>query len=215
MSVKSKIRNLLKIDPRTTRKLRKILAPIRRIGVKKEFTIYSNNCWGGRLYDKFSYKYLTPTIGLGLEPEDFIKFLENPDFYFNQELKPIKEIQKKVNDEWGYYDCRCDDIKILFRHYRDVNDAIDKWNRRKERIVKDNIIVKFTYFEDNIDKSLIERFIKLPYKKLILFIKDKDIYNEYKDKCSCVYFPNDSYKEEFVASDKYLKLKDIKKIINE
>lgn len=47
MSIKSKIRNLLKIDPRTTRKLRKILAPIRRIGVKKEFTIYSNNCWGG------------------------------------------------------------------------------------------------------------------------------------------------------------------------
>lgn len=215
MEIKSKIRNLLKIDPRTMRKLRKIIAPIRRIGIKKKFTIYSNNCWGGRLYDKFSLKYLTPTIGLAFEPKDFVKFLENPDKYFNQKLIPIEIVQKKVNDEWGYYDCTCADIKILFRHYRNVDDAIEKWNRRKERIIKNNIIVKFTYFEDDIDKSLIDKFTNLPYKKLILFIKDENIYNEYKDKCLCVYFPNDTCKSEFITSDKFLKLKDIKKIINE
>lgn len=160
-------------------------------------------------------QYLTPTIGLGFENEDFIKFLENPDYYYNQDLKPIVEVQKQVNDEWGYYDCSCGDIKILFRHFRNVEDAINKWNRRKQRIVKDNIIVKFTYFEDNVDKTLIDRFVNLPYKKLILFVKDEAIYNEYKDKCVCVYFPKDTYKSEFVSSDKYLKLKRIKKIINE
>lgn len=50
MSIKSKIRNVLKIDPRTMRKLRKIVAPIRKVGIKKDFTIYSNNCWGGGDY---------------------------------------------------------------------------------------------------------------------------------------------------------------------
>ncbi len=160
-------------------------------------------------------QYLTPTIGLSFENEDFIKFLENPDFYYNQDLKPIDEVQKQVNDEWGFYDCTCADIKILFRHYRNAEDGISKWNRRKHRIVKDNIIVKFTYFDDVIDRALIDRFINLPYKKLILFLKDEDIYNEYKDKCVCIYFPKDTYKSEFVSSDKYLKLRQIKKIINE
>lgn len=214
MSFKYKIKNLLKIDPRTMRKIRKIVAPIRRIGIKKEFTIYSNNCWGGRVYDKFAFKYLTPTIGLAFESDDFIKFLENPNYYYNQELIPIKDIQKKVNDEWGFYDCNCGDIRILFRHYRCVDDAINKWNKRKLRIIKNNIIVKFTYFDDNVDKTILDRYIKLPYKKLILFVKDEQIYNYYKDKCICVFFPKQSYQSEFISSDRYLKLKNLKKIIN-
>lgn len=215
MSFKNKIRNLLKIDPRIMRRLRKIIAPIRRIGIKKNFTIYSNNCWGGRLYDKFGLKYLTPTIGLAFTSDDFIKFLENPNFYYQQELIPIQKVQKKVNDEWGYYDCECGDIKILFRHYRNVNDAINKFNKRKSRIINDNIIVKFTYFDDNVDRDLLNRFINLPYKKLILFVKDLNVYNEYKDKCICIYFPKNTFKKEFVSSDRYLKLRKIKQYINE
>ncbi len=45
--IKAKLREILKIDPRTMRKLRKVVAPIRKVGIKREFTIYSNNCWGG------------------------------------------------------------------------------------------------------------------------------------------------------------------------
>ncbi len=47
--IKAKLREILKIDPRTMRKLRKIVAPIRKVGIKKKFTIYSNNCWGGEI----------------------------------------------------------------------------------------------------------------------------------------------------------------------
>lgn len=47
MGLKTKLRKMLKIDPRVMRRMRKVLAPIRRIGLKKQFTIFSNNCWGG------------------------------------------------------------------------------------------------------------------------------------------------------------------------
>lgn len=101
MSLKSKLRTLLKIDPRIMRKLRKVVAPFRRIGLKKQFTIFSDNCWGGRLYDKFALQYLSPTIGLAIEESDYIKFLLNLDYYISLTPKPIINNQKKVNDEWG------------------------------------------------------------------------------------------------------------------
>lgn len=213
MGLKAKLRKMLKIDPRVMRRMRKVLAPIRRIGLKKQFTIFSNNCWGGRLYDKFSLPYLTPTIGLAMDSGNFIKFIENYEYYFSLELKPIEDAQKLVNDEWGFYDCTLGDIKILFRHYRNVNDAITKWNRRKERIVKDNIIVKFTCFDENVDTDILDRFIQLPYKK-ILFLSDESLVEKYESLCRVVYIPKDKTDTEFVVSDSKLKLREIKRIIN-
>ena len=148
-----------------------------------------------------------------MDTADFIKFLENYEYYFSLELKPIEDVQKQVNGEWGFYDCTLGDIKILFRHYRNVNDAIAKWNRRKKRIVKDNIIVKFTCYDDDVDTDLLDRFIKLPYKK-ILFLSDEGLVKKYESSCRVVYIPKDKTDSEFVVSDSKLKLKEIKKIIN-
>lgn len=211
MSLKSKLRTLLKIDPRIMRKLRKVVAPFRRIGLKKQFTIFSDNCWGGRLYDKFALQYLSPTIGLAIEESDYIKFLLNLDYYISLTPKPIINNQKKVNDEWGYYDCLLGDIKIQFRHYRDVNDAINKWERRKHRIFKDNIIVKMSYYDNQPD--VLNAFISLPYKK-ILFTSDEKLVKNNNDLLKIIYIPKESIDAEFVTSDSKLKLKDIKSLIN-
>ena len=69
---KARLGGILKIDPRLMRRMRKIVAPFRRVGLKKEFTLLANNCWGGRLYDKFSLQYLSPTFGLSINAEDFV-----------------------------------------------------------------------------------------------------------------------------------------------
>lgn len=215
MGFKEKLRKFLKIDPRVMRKMRKILAPIRRIGIKKEFTLFADNCWGGRLYDKFSLQYKTPTIGLAIKNEQFVKFLYNIDYYLSLSLEPIEETQKRVNSEWGFYDCRLGDLVIEFRHYRNAGDAIDKWDRRKNRIVKDNIIVKMTYYDQIINEELINKFIDLPYKK-ILFTSNEQVmkYNKI-NRCRVVYIPIEKKDSEFLESDKRIKLKEIKKIINE
>lgn len=214
MSIKSKIRKILKIDPRVMRRMRKIIAPLRRIGLKKKFTLFADNCWGGRLYDKFSLQYLSPTIGLAMDNMDFIKFLENYEYYLNLNLNPIYNDQKKVNGEWGFYDCSLGDIRIKFRHYRNVNDAIDKWNRRKKRIIKENIIVKMTYFSQEVDESLLDRFDVLPFKK-ILFVTNKElITSKYSKNSRIVFIPKNETESEFIVSDSTLKLKELKKIIN-
>lgn len=207
----------MRIDPRITRKIRKIFAPFRRGGIKKPFTVFANNCWGGRLYDKFAMQYLTPTIGLAMSPEDFLKFCANYEHYLSKELQIIETEQKKVNSEYGFYDCMLDDIRVCFRHFRDAHDAINKWNRRKERIVKDNIIVKLSYYtdspDDKYDEKIIKKFAELPYKKL-LFTNNKLIEENCHDfRVICLPIKNmDDH--EFTQGDKVLKLKELKELIN-
>lgn len=70
------------------RRLKIIPGYFKRIGLKnRDFSILSNNCWGGAVYDTFSLQYKTPTIGLYLMAEDYINFLENQSYYLKLDLK--------------------------------------------------------------------------------------------------------------------------------
>ena len=83
----------------TKRKLRKIISFIRRIGLKnRDFTIISNNCWGGFIYDIFGLKYQTPTIGTYFFSEDYVKFVNNLDYYLGLDVKPLRFEDSKHKD---------------------------------------------------------------------------------------------------------------------
>lgn len=43
----------------------------------KDFTIISNNCWGGMLYESYNLPKQSPTVGLFFFAEDYIKFLKD------------------------------------------------------------------------------------------------------------------------------------------
>ena len=54
------------------------------------FSIISNNCIGGVIYNDLGKKFLSPTVNLYIKPTDFIKFLENMEYYLSLEIKPCK-----------------------------------------------------------------------------------------------------------------------------
>ena len=123
------------------RRLKKGVALFLRIPLKnKEFSILSNNCWGGVVYDRYALPYRTPTIGLWIPPEDYIKLLKNPKFYFNSEIKQINYRESHVADllierkKSGRYDFHLDDliigrvvdVDIVFIHYKTFDDYIKK-----------------------------------------------------------------------------------------
>lgn len=208
----------LKLTPHRKRLIRKVFSPLKRIGLKKEFSIISNNCWGGRIYDKFGLKYLSPTIGIAMQPLEYSKFISNLDYYLSLEPVPIIEKLNRIDNEHGNYPVMLGDIEFSFVHYRDVYDGINKWSNRKKRIVKDNIIVKMSYTPKGVeeDEIILNSFAKVHYKK-ILFTCDKSlkerndlglvvVFPEYDDNCKII--------NEIAKSDKLLKLKELKKIIN-
>lgn len=40
-----------------------------------DFSIISNNCWGGFVYQKFGIKYTSPTVGLFIYENDYVNFV--------------------------------------------------------------------------------------------------------------------------------------------
>lgn len=141
-----------------------------------DFTIISNNCLGGLVYQYFGLPYATPTIGLFIMDDDYIKFLENLDYYLSQPLVFISHKESKYRDrlqrETTAKECYpialLDDVEVHFMHYKSDEEAQKKWEYRKLRINKDCLLVKMSQRSSD-DATMLERFEKLPYKNKICF----------------------------------------------
>lgn len=128
----------------------KIVGPIKRKKFKyTDFTIISNNCFGGIVYRNNAIPYNTPTAGLFFMADDYIKFIYNMKDYLNEELIEIKKENSKHLNYLNQinYDApigKLGDIEIMFLHYSTFEEAKEKWLRRTKRINYDKIIYKFS-----------------------------------------------------------------------
>ena len=157
---------------------------------KKGFTIISNNCWGGWVYRTFGLEYQSPTVGLFIMPDDFLKFVNNLEYYLNEcELDFIDPESSKYYDElkthekFGEYPIGLlgGDVEINFLHYKSRDEAYEKWNRRAKRIHWDNLIIKFND-QNGCSKEQIDYFNNITkYRKMICFVSKKYVgrYNIY------------------------------------
>lgn len=151
-----------------------------------DFTIISNNCWGGLVYQYFGLPYTSPTVGLFIMDDDYIKFLERLDYYLSQPLQFISIEQSRYREKLtaestakAYYPiARLDDIEIHFLHYHSEEDARAKWEYRKKRVNKDCLLVKMSQRSAN-DLSILERFAALPYKNKICFTEFEHVGPEF------------------------------------
>lgn len=202
----------------TKRKIRKIISPFRRIGLKnKKFSIISNNCWGGYIYDIYGLKYLTPTIGLYFFSKEYLKFIGNLKYYLSIDIKPLNNKDSKYYNDLikKHHQDAClgiiDDVEVVFLHYNNSIDACKKWNNRRKRVNFNNLLIKYN------DQNLFEEddfyiFNQLNYDNKLFFTANEGIgnydYVVFFDK-----FKNNGYVlDDIKTSRKYVKYK---KILNE
>lgn len=195
------------------RKVRKILSPIRRIGLKnKNFSIISNNCWGGIIYDIFGLQYKSPTIGCFILPKHYIKMINNLHYYMNIDCKKILFGNSSFQYDENLKNVPIgiiDDVEICFLHYSSIEEAIDKWNRRKKRINWDNLLIKFSD-QNGFSIEDYYEFKKIKSKKIFITAnnelrKENDII--FIDKFESLGYAKDDIKPSF-------KLINLKKILN-
>ena len=153
---------------------------LRRKKINKfDFTIISNNCWGGTIYQSYGLRYNTPTVGLFFMAEDYIKFVSNIREYLKCELRFINYKESKrykmLGEKINYPIAQLNDIEIYFMHYKTEYEAKEKWKRRCERINWNKILFKFSN-QNYCEKEHIEKFMNLPEKNKICFVnKDFDV----------------------------------------
>ena len=166
----------------------------------KNFTIISNNCWGGHVYRYFNLPYDSPTIGLYLFSADYIKFIGNLKYYIDKDLTFINYKNSKYKDELVKYNQvnvpigKVDDIEIIFLHYHSEDEARTKWNRRKARIHWDNLYYKMS--EQNLcSPDLLMQFELIDLANKFVFVtKDYGLKSQviFKDCSNMDFIPNDT-----------------------
>ena len=167
----------------------------------KDFTIISNNCWGGFVYKKFNLKYNTPFIGLFLFAPDYINLLKDFKNIIYNELVFINAEESRYKDtllERGKFNKypigKLDDkVEIHFLHYDSQEDAKNKWTSRVKRINMNNLLIKFCD-RDLCSEELILEFEKLEFKNKLCFAA-----KEYKN-TSVITF-KEFYGKEYVADE--------------
>ena len=131
---------------------RKILKGIGRIFLKnKDVAIIANNCCGADICHTYGLRFNSPTVNLQILPCDFSKFCANLEYYLKQEVVQIPNISSELSEVQqenikkvfggrtieeltGIPFGKCDDIIIIFQHFKTFDEAKGKWNLRKRRV---------------------------------------------------------------------------------
>ena len=112
-----------------------------------DFTIISNNCWGGMIYESYNLPKESPTVGMFFIAKDYIEFLSDLKGYVNGTMTFIKPEESRWKDmsqvsgdkKFGSYPVGIlsngrNSIEIFFLHYHSEQEAREKWERRVQRI---------------------------------------------------------------------------------
>lgn len=140
-------------------------------------TIIASNCIGTFMYYDMKLQFRSPTINLSFDMNDYVRFLENLQWYLEQTVVPCEDSRFE-------YPCgMIGDVEIRFNHYKTFEEARDKWEQRKQRIDWDNLFV-VGIDGDECTYESIRRFNALPFKNKVIFT-----HKPYPEFLSAYYLP--------------------------
>lgn len=140
-----------------------------------DFSIVSNNCWGGSVYQSLRRPYLSPFVGMFLMAPCYLRLLDDLRGHLAHPPRPLDEsryeaIRLTRGRESPRYPIGVlgDEVEVHFLHYATWEEARAKWIRRSERIRWDRLFVKFGDQNESSDEC-VRRFLSLPFtRKLCL-----------------------------------------------
>lgn len=120
-------------------KIRSIKRKYNRKRLKnRDFSLISSNCNGALILHDLGLRFNSPFVNLWIRPKDYIKMLKDLKGYMESDLVFVSE------EGISYPIGLLKDIKVYFQHYSSREEALKKWNERKNRINYDNLFVIFT-----------------------------------------------------------------------
>ena len=161
------VRNFSKISRRIIKKI--TMNHYTKINMKRfkpeNYSLITSNCIGGIINNRLGQPQNSPTFNLWIPQANFIKFVKNLHYYMEQELS-------FVESPYHYPAAMLDDIPIYFTHYSSEDEARSGWERRKKRIVWDNIYI--IMYEDEVTREDLLQLYDVECKKLIVLTGSKE-----------------------------------------
>lgn len=158
-----------------------VLKKYRKQNKNKDFTIISQNCVGGVIYADLDLEFKTPTINMFIEDENFVKLVENFEYYMQIEAVPKCECYiDPIDNKIRYPKIAIGDIELCCIHYKNCQEAIEAWERRKKRVNYNNIYVIANTWNLHENAELVQRLCNTKYKTIIFTTQDYDEQQCYK-----------------------------------
>lgn len=145
-------------------RFQKTIANMQKKLKAENFSIISQNCIGGMFYHDMGMQFLSPTIDLFFKEPDFVKFAMNLEHYLSCELQMRWEETYPVGT--------LDDITVYFMHYDTCQEAKESWDRRKQRVNFEKIIVVATD-RNGFDEVVLESWKQIPYPKVLFTVNSR------------------------------------------
>lgn len=163
-------------------KIRSAINKVQRIFINRRLksrlqnhgmTVISANCVGAFILHDLNEPFNSPFVNLYLSPSDFVRYLQNIEFYQRQSLTFIQS-------EKPYPVAKLADLKVHFMHYRNSQEAQQKWLARSARMNLDNLFIMMTDKDDaqGIAYEDLAAFDQLPFKNKVVFTRKP--YPEFK-----------------------------------
>ncbi|SUT94759.1 exopolysaccharide biosynthesis protein [[Actinobacillus] rossii] len=126
-------------------------------------SVISSNCNGALILHDLGEQFRSPFVNLYLNPKDFIKYLQYPNYYHAQPL----QFEKTGHN---YPVAKLGDVCLYFVHYHSEQEAQEKWQQRLARIDWDNVFIMMTARDGFTDEDLYA-FDALPYEHKVVFVQ--------------------------------------------
>lgn len=140
----------------------RLFKELRRLRLKNRTpSIIASNCIGTFIYYDMKLRYLSPTINLSFDMNDYVRFLEDLRWYLEQPVVPF------ADDRFDFPCGMIGDVEIRFNHYKTFEEAVSKWEERKKRIDWDNLFI-IGIDGDNCTYDSLRRFNALPYENKVI-----------------------------------------------
>lgn len=155
---------------------RELAARMMQLRVRsRNFTIISNDCFGGMAYEELGMRYESPFVGLFVVPEDYVRLLQNLRESVEGPIRFRAESQHERINAWRAETRRRypvgvigDGVELHFLHYLDPATAESKWRRRVARIHWHNLRVKMGWHEHPRIEALLQEFDALPFESKLI-----------------------------------------------
>ena len=141
------------------------------------FSIISNNCWGGHVYQALQIPYRTPFVGLFIPPKNYLRLLGNFSEYIRSDLVFASASKDQSLNLWRDREqlrypigLLKGEVEIHFLHYRTADEANKKWVRRCGRLVDNpkRVFFKFDDREGAVPED-IEAFDRMKIRNKVCF----------------------------------------------
>ena len=113
----------------------KLANHLTRLKIPKDFTIISDDCWGGQLYRQLQIPYLTPTVGLYVSPQSYLNFVD-------QILSDTRHQLRFKDSDFDFPVADYGPAELFFKHYTTEEHAEDAFHRRYSRINRKKLYIK-------------------------------------------------------------------------